>query len=194
MAEGATPELWLVRHAETEWSLTHRHTGRTDIPLTDAGRDAAQALRPRLAQHDFALVLVSPLTRAIDTARLAGVGDVAQVRDDLAEWDYGEYEGITTPAIRERRPAWYLWRDGVPGGESPDDIGARADRVLAEAMESPGDVAIFSHGHMLRVLAARWLEQPAAFGGRLYLPTGALSVLGFERDVRVIRRWNDAAG
>lgn len=180
-----------MRHAETEWSLTHRHTGRTDVPLTETGREAARALRSRLAGHEFALVFTSPLSRALETARLAGLGDVAQLREDLVEWDYGDYEGITTAEIRQGRPGWYQWRDGVPNGESPDDVAARADRVVAEVLHAPGDVAIFGHGHALRMLAARWVEQPPAFGARLYLTTGAVSVLGFERDVRVIRRWND---
>ncbi|HWH95262.1 MAG TPA: histidine phosphatase family protein [Baekduia sp.] len=185
-------EVWLVRHAETEWSKTHRHTGRTDVPLTDTGRRHAEALRERLADASFAAVLVSPLSRARETAELAGLGSVAQVREDLVEFDYGEYEGITTTEIRKTRPGWLLWRDGSPGGETPDDVGARADRIVAEALaaDGDGDVALIAHGHVLRVVAARWLEQPASFGGRLALATGALCRLGFERETRVIRAWN----
>jgi probable phosphoglycerate mutase len=181
-------EVWLLRHAETEWSRAGRHTGRTDVPLTAVGREAARALRARIEGHEFALVLCSPLSRARETAELAGLD--FQLRDDLVEFDYGEYEGITTALIRERQPDWTLWRDGSPGGETPDDVGRRVDRVIAEALRAAGDVALVAHGHVLRVLAARWLEQPAAFGGRLRLDTGTLSVLGFERETRVIHRWN----
>jgi broad specificity phosphatase PhoE len=183
-------EVWLVRHAETEWSKAKKHTGRTDIPLTDEGRAAARALGDRLAGHPFAAVFVSPLSRARETAELAGLGDRMQLTDDLLEYDYGDYEGITTEEIRESRPGWFLWSDGVPNGESPDDVGARVDRVIAEALAVDGDVAIVAHGHVLRVLAARWLEQPAAFAGRLALETAALGRLGFERDVRVLTGWN----
>jgi probable phosphoglycerate mutase len=183
-------EVWLIRHAETEWSKAGRHTGRTDIPLTDEGRAHAATLPQRLGGRAFAAVFVSPLGRARETAALAGLGEQAQVRDDLAEYDYGEYEGITTDAIRQDRPGWYLWRDGVPGGEMPDDVGARADRVVAEALAVGGDVALVAHGHVLRVVGARWVEQPAAFAGRLALSTGALCQLGTEREVRVIRAWN----
>jgi broad specificity phosphatase PhoE len=183
-------ELWLIRHAETEWAKAHRHTGRTDIPLTDEGRAAAAKLRDRVAGHAFTAVLVSPLSRARETAELAGLGEQAQFRDDLLEWDYGDYEGITTSDIRDDRPGWYLWDDGVPNGEAAADVAARVDRVIAEALGSDGDVAVVAHGHVLRVLAARWLEQPASFGGRLALETGALCALGFEREVRVLARWN----
>jgi probable phosphoglycerate mutase len=180
----------LVRHAETEWSRDGRHTGRTDVPLTDDGRERARALGGALRGHEFAVVLASPLDRARETAALAGLGERVQVREDLLEWDYGDYEGITTPDIRDERPGWYLWRDGVPNGETPDEVAARCDRVIEELLAAPGDVAVFAHGHVLRALSARWVEQPVAFGGRLYLTTGSLSVLGFEREVRVIRTWN----
>jgi broad specificity phosphatase PhoE len=183
-------ELWLIRHAQTEWAEAGRHTGRTDIPLTDGGRDAARALRERLAGHPFTTVLVSPLSRARETAELAGLGECAQLREDLLEWDYGDYEGITTPEIREGRPGWYLWDDGVPNGEAAADVAARVDRIIDEVLQLEGDVAIVAHGHLLRVLAARWLEQPPAFGGRLVLQTGAVSRLGFEREVRALRAWN----
>jgi broad specificity phosphatase PhoE len=182
-------EVWLVRHAETEWSRTGKHTGRTDIPLTDNGREVARSLRPRLEGHAFALVLCSPLARARETAKLAGL-ECSGLRDDLLEWDYGEYEGITTPEIRERRPGWYLWRDGMPGGETADDVGARCDRVIAEARAADGDVALVAHGHILRALGARWVDAPAAFGGRLHLGTGSISVLGYEREVASIHLWN----
>jgi probable phosphoglycerate mutase len=185
-----TQEIWLVRHAETEWSRGGRHTGRTDVALTDAGRARARELAPVLAGRSFALVLTSPLARARETAALAGFGDAAQEREDLLEWDYGDYEGITTAEIRETDPDWYLWRDGVPGGETGEEVAARCDRIVAELLGVDGDVAIFAHGHVLRALSARWLEEPVGFGGRLYLTTGSYSVLGFEREVRVIRHWN----
>ena len=185
-------DVYLIRHAETDWSKASKHTGLTDIPLNADGRAHAAGLPERLHGLSFAAVFVSPLGRARETAELAGLGDVAQVRDDLVEYDYGDYEGITTQAIREERPDWYLWRDGVPNGEMPDDVGARADRVIAEALavEADGPVALVAHGHVLRVVGARWVQEPAAFAGRLALGTGALCRLGFEREVRVIRAWN----
>jgi broad specificity phosphatase PhoE len=182
-------EVWLLRHAETEWSRNGRHTGRTDIPLTDTGREVARALKARLEGHAFALVLCSPLSRARETAQLAGL-EPAALRDDLLEWDYGEYEGITTPQIREKRPDWYLWRDGTPGGESPQAVAARCDRVIAEVRGVEGRVAIVAHGHILRALGARWFDAEVAVGGRLLLDTGSISVLGWEREVSVLRRWN----
>jgi broad specificity phosphatase PhoE len=191
MSSAAAPSAVLVRHAETEWSLNGRHTGRTDLPLTDHGRDVAAALRERLRAWQFALVLVSPSRRARETCELCGLGAEAQVRADLHEWDYGDYEGLTTAEIWERRPGWVLWRDGCPGGESPAEVGARADRVITEIAGSDGDVAVFSHGHMLRVLGARWIALPPGGGGRLGLSTAAICVLGHERDTAVIARWND---
>jgi broad specificity phosphatase PhoE len=182
-------EVWLLRHAETEWSRAGKHTGRTDIPLTDTGRKVAAALKGRLEGHAFALVLCSPLARARETAQLAGL-ECSGLRDDLLEWNYGEYEGITTPAIREQRPGWYLWTDGAPGGENADDVGARCDRVIAEARATEGDVALVAHGHILRALGARWVDEPASFGGRLHLGTGSISVLGYEREVACIKLWN----
>jgi probable phosphoglycerate mutase len=181
----------LVRHAETEWSREGRHTGLSDIPLTEAGREAARALAPELTAMSFALVLVSPLQRARETCELCGLGSVAQIREDLVEWDYGDYEGLTTPEIRSRRPGWYLWRDGCPGGESAAHVGARADRVIAEATAAEGPVGVFSHGHMLRVTGVRWIELDPILGGRLGLSTGAVSVLGHERETAVLLRWND---
>jgi len=183
-------EAVLVRHAETEWSLSGRHTGRTDIPLTEHGREAARALRERLSAWHFDLVLVSPSVRARETCELCGLGAEAQARPDLLEWDYGEYEGLTTVEIHAQRPDWVLWRDGCPGGESPADVGARADRVIAEIAAGGGGVAVFSHGHILRVLGARWIALGPENGGRLALSTGAISVLGHERDTAVIARWN----
>jgi broad specificity phosphatase PhoE len=181
--------IWLLRHAETEWSKSGKHTGRTDVPLTDAGREVARALHERVAGHAFTAVLSSPLTRARETAELARL-HVTGLRDELMEWNYGDYEGLTTPEIRESRPGWYLWRDGAPGGESPDDVAARCDRIVAELLAIDGEVAIVAHGHILRALAARWVQEPVAFGGRLFLTTGSISVLAFERDVQVIRTWN----
>jgi probable phosphoglycerate mutase len=180
----------LVRHAETEWSRSGRHTGRTDVPLTDAGRDKARALAEQLRGRSFDRVLTSPLSRAAETARLAGFSD-AEPDPDLMEWDYGDDEGLTTPQIREERgTGWLLWHDGAAGGEVADDVGERVDRVIARVTAKDEDVLIFAHGHVLRVLAARWLEQPAAFGARLMLGTGTLSVLGYEHDVRAVRSWN----
>jgi probable phosphoglycerate mutase len=181
---------WLLRHAETEWSRTRRHTGRTDVPLTDEGRAAARALGARLAGHDFAAVWTSPLSRARETCALAGFGDRALVREELVEWDYGDYEGLTTEEIRASSPRWYLWRDGCPGGEGPFDVGRRIAPLIDELVAAPGDVAIFSHGHVLRVLGARWIGLPPVDGGRLALDTASISVLGWEREVRVVRRWN----
>ncbi|HYM55509.1 MAG TPA: histidine phosphatase family protein [Solirubrobacteraceae bacterium] len=181
----------LARHAETEWSRDGRHTGRSDIPLTDRGRAAASALAGRLGEWRFALVLVSPLLRARETCELCGLGAQAQPREDLLEWDYGEYEGLTTPQIRERRPGWSLWRDGCPGGESATEVGARADRVIAECGTVDGPVAVFSHGHLLRVLGARWIALDPAQGARLGLSTGAICVLGHERATPILARWND---
>ena len=155
---GAGPaEVVLVRHAETEWSRTGRHTGLTDIPLTDEGRAAAAALAPRLGRWSFERVLVSPARRARETCELCGLGEVAEVFDELHEWDYGDDEGLTTAQIRAQRPGWNLWRDGCPGGESAEQVGARADRVISALSPARGAVALFSHGHMLRVLGARWI-------------------------------------
>ena len=190
----APNEVWLVRHAETAWSRDRKHTGRTDIPLTDDGRRHAEGLRGVLAGRTFSLVLCSPLSRAQETASLAGLGEAAEARDELLEWDYGDYEGRTTKEIRAARPDWYLWRDGCPGGESPADVAARCDHAIGEVLGAEGDVALVAHGHILRALAARWMELPIDGGGRLALDTGALCVLGFEREVRVVRRWNQTLG
>jgi broad specificity phosphatase PhoE len=186
------PEIVLVRHGETEWSRSGKHTGRTDVPLTDAGRAQATALGASLAAWRFALVLSSPLARAAETCRLAGFGDAAQERADLMEWDYGHREGRTTPEIRQERPGWTLWRDGVSGGETAADVGRRADRVVAELRAADGDAAVFGHGHILRVLAARWIGLEPAEGRLFALGTSAISVLGYERETAVIRLWNSA--
>jgi broad specificity phosphatase PhoE len=183
-------EVVLVRHGETEWSRAGRHTGRTDVPLTEHGRKQALALGATLRDRTFARVLASPLSRALDTCRLAGFGDQAEPRNELVEWDYGEYEGRTTQDVRAERPNWWLWRDGVPGGETMDKVGARADRVIAELRETDGDVLVFAHAHLLRILTARWLGLEPA-GGRLFaLDPATLSILCYERETSVIRRWN----
>jgi probable phosphoglycerate mutase len=183
-------QLWLVRHGETEWSAAGRHTGRTDLRLTDAGRAQARALAGVLAGHSFAAVRTSPLERARETSVLAGFGDRAVPDVDLVEWDYGDYEGQTTAHIQASRPGWSLWDDGCPGGETADDVGARADRVIATARAEPGDVAVFAHGHLLRVLAARWLGLHPGDGALFALDTASVSVLGWEHDDAVIRQWN----
>jgi probable phosphoglycerate mutase len=183
-------QLWLFRHGETAWSLSGQHTGRTDLPLTASGRRRAQAIGRRLAGRPFALVLSSPLVRALETCQLAGYGEVARLTDDLMEWDYGAYEGRGTVDIQQERPGWSLWRDGVPGGETVAQVGERARRVIATASAVDGDVALFAHGHVLRVLAACWLGLPPD-GGRLFaLGTAAVSVLGYEHDTPVIVKWN----
>jgi broad specificity phosphatase PhoE len=182
-------EIVLARHGETEWSRDRRHTGRTDIPLTENGRRQARVLRDALA-GSFARVLSSPLSRALETCREAGLGDQAELTDDLYEWDYGEYEGITTAEIRKQRPGWNLWRDGCPRGETAADVGRRADRVLGSLAGLDGDVAVFAHGHVLRVLTARWLALAPQAGALFKLDTGTLSALGYERETRVITRWN----
>jgi broad specificity phosphatase PhoE len=181
----------LVRHGETEWSRAGKHTGRTDIPLTERGRREAQAVGEALS-NDFALVLTSPLARALETCRLAGFGDRAVVRDELMEWDYGTYEGRTTADLREERPGWTLWREGVSRGETIDEVGRRVDLLIDEVRSVEGDTLIFAHGHVLRILSARWLGlEPVA--GRLFaLDPATISVLGYERETPVIRRWNQA--
>jgi broad specificity phosphatase PhoE len=184
------PEIWLARHGETEWSRTLRHTGRTDIELTEHGREQAQKLRRGLEGRNFTRVITSPLSRAVETCTLAGLGDRAEPSEALLEWDYGEYEGLTTQQIRERRPGWVLWRDGCPGGESATDVGARVDPLVAELRHAEADVALFAHGHVLRVLAARWLGLEPQSGALLALSTGTLSTLGWERETAVIRCWN----
>jgi broad specificity phosphatase PhoE len=184
------PRVFLIRHGATEWSVTRRHTGRTD--LTDEGREEVERLAVRLARERFGLVLVSPLVRALETARLTGFGAVAHVDPDLVEWDYGDYDGLTAVDIRRDRPGWTPWHGGYPGGETLDDLAVRADRVVARVRAVEGDVALFAHGHILRVITARWLEQPPVEAARYYLSTASLSVLGWERETAVIDRWNEA--
>ena len=188
-----TAETVVVRHGETDWSASGRHTSRTDLPLNEDGRSRAAALAAELSRRSYALVLCSPLRRARETCELAGFGAVAVVCEDLREWDYGDYEGLTTPEIRAQRPDWNLWRDGCPGGELPEQVGARADRVLLRARAAGGDVLVFAHGHILRVLTARWLEMKPAAGGRFALGAGATGVLGHEHGTAVIQRWNAEA-
>lgn len=183
--------LLLVRHGETEWSRSHRHTGRTDVPLTERGQQEAMMLGARLRDRIFQRVLTSPLARATETCRLAGFADRAEARYELREWDYGGYEGRTTAEIRAEQPGWSVWRDGAPGGESPWDVGRRADRVLLELRAQTGDVLVFAHGHLLRVLTARWLGLAPSEGRLFALGTAAICTLGHEREVSVISRWND---
>jgi probable phosphoglycerate mutase len=182
-------DVWVVRHGETEWSRDGRHTGTTDLPLTEAGEAAARALAPRLAGESFALVLTSPLERARRTAALAGFPE-AEVDGDLVEWDYGDYEGVTTDEIRQTVPDWTVWTHPCPGGESADQVSARLDRVVARCHAASGDVLLVGHGHALRALAARWLELPATDGRLLKLDTGTVSVLGHERESPAVVRWN----
>lgn len=188
MSEGA--ELWIARHGETEWSRTHRHTSTTDLPLTPAGEQAAKALAERLAGTTFDLVLTSPLQRARETARLAGFGDRAVVDPDAHEWRYGEYEGKTTAEIRETVPGWTVFDAPSPGGEAAADVAARVDRLIARVRAEATTALLFAHGHVLRVLAARWCDLPPEAGAHLVLNVATLSVLGWERDTPAIERWN----
>jgi probable phosphoglycerate mutase len=188
-AGGGACEVWLVRHGETEWSRDHRHTSVTDLPLTDAGVEVAGALAGRLAGDGFDLVLTSPRLRARRTAELAGFAG-ARVEADLVEWDYGDYEGITTQQIRETVPGWSVWTHPTPGGESADEVTTRLDRVVAETRSHGGRVLLFGHGHALRALAARWIGRPVDEGRYLRLDTATVSVLGYERETPVILRWN----
>lgn len=186
------PEVYLVRHGETEWSASGRHTGRSDIPLTPSGEEAARKLADRLRGSDFSQVWSSPSSRAQTTCMLAGYGENRLVKPDLAEWDYGAYEGLTTKQILADRPGWQLFRDGCPDGEASADVGARADRIIAEARSVTGTLLIFSSSHFLRVLATRWLGLPPEKGSIFVLDTTSISVLGYEHDLTepVIRRWN----
>jgi probable phosphoglycerate mutase len=186
--------VYLARHGETAWSLSGQHTGRTDLPLTERGEQNARRLGERLAGMTFAKVLTSPLQRAARTCELAGFGSVAVTDHDLVEWNYGDYEGLRTVEIHAEQPGWQLFRDGCPGGESVDEIGARAGRVVDRVRAIDGNVLIFSSGHILRVLAARWLGEPAAYGRHLLLGTASLSALSYEhgRCEPVIRLWNEA--
>jgi probable phosphoglycerate mutase len=183
----------LVRHGETEWSRTGRHTGRTDIELDATGRRDAAAIARRVRGRRWAAVLTSPMRRAMETCRLAGLSGRAVVDEDLHEWDYGQYEGLTTPEILARDPTWSLWRDGCPGGEVPAEVGRRADRVIERLKAADGDAVVFAHGHILRVIGARWANEPPAFGARLMLSTASLSTLGWEHGVQALRGWNDTS-
>jgi broad specificity phosphatase PhoE len=180
-----------VRHGETEWSASGRHTGLTDVPLNDDGRRQAVDAGERLVGARFTLVLTSPAERAVETCRLSGYSDGAVVEPDAHEWDYGEYEGLTSEEIRERRPGWWMWRDGCPAGEDAAAVGRRADRVIDRCRSASGDAAVFAHGHFLRVLGARWVGNEPTFGQSLLLQTAAICVLEWEHGVPVIGRWND---
>jgi probable phosphoglycerate mutase len=182
--------VFLIRHGETEWSLSGRHTGSTDIPLTENGRTTARRLARILRRLTFTLVLTSPLRRARQTCELAGLGDRAEIDRDLVEWNYGEYEGLTPTQIHARAPGWMLFTDGCPGGESPQQIGARVDREIARVRSVDGDVVLFAHGHVFRVFAARWIGLPPEAGRHFLLDTAAVSVLGYYRDVPALKRWN----
>jgi broad specificity phosphatase PhoE len=182
--------VFAIRHGETAWSLSGQHTGTTDIPLTDNGRRLAERIRPVLAREKFALVLVSPLQRARETCERAGLGAKAVIDSDLVEWNYGKYEGLTPKQIHEEAPGWLIFRDGCPGGEAPDQVGARADRAIARARSVEGDVALFAHGHVLRVLVARWIGLPAGAGQHFLLDTGTLNVLGDYRGTPAVKIWN----
>src|SRR5512132_1567031 len=182
--------VFAIRHGETEWSLNGRHTGTTDIPLTDNGRRLAELLRPALSRRTFALVLASPLQRARETCELAGMGARAIIEPDLVEWNYGKYEGLTPKEIDRQAPGWLIFRDGCPAGEAPEQVGARADRVIARARAVEGDVALFAHGHVLRVLVARWLGLPPGAGQHFLLDTGTLSVLADYRGIPALKTWN----
>ncbi|MGC4096012.1 MAG: histidine phosphatase family protein [Nitrospira sp.] len=183
-------ELWLIRHGETDWSAAKRHTGRTDITLTPTGERQAAVLGVALTGRRFALVLSSPLRRARETCRLAGYGGEATMTDDLLEWDYGIYEGKTTKEIRLEQPDWSIWTASVANGESIEQVRQRAERVIQRSLEANGDVVLFAHAHILRILAACWLGLPPDAGRLFVLRTASLSVLGFEHDTRVITRWN----
>ena len=181
--------VFVMRHGETAWSVSGRHAGTTDLPLTDNGRRLAVRMQPVLAKEAFALVLCSPMQRARETCELAGLGASAVIEPDLVEWNYGAYEGLTPKQFHETAPGWLFFRDGCPGGETPQQIGDRTDRVIARARAVAGDVALFAHGHVLRVLAARWIGSPGA-GQHFLLDTGTLCILGFYRDVPAVRVWN----
>jgi len=183
-------QVFVVRHGETEWSLSGRHTGTTDIALTEYGQQAARSLLPVLAKESFALALTSPLRRARETCRLAGFGDVAKVEPHLAEWNYGRYEGLTLAQIRATAQGWLLFRDGCPGGELPEDIGARVDRVIARVRVTEGDIILFAHGHVLRVFAARWLGLPPSAGQHFLLDTATVNILGYYHGIPAIKLWN----
>ena len=185
--------LFAIRHGETVWSRSGQHTGTTDLPLTETGRQLAERLRPLLAKETFALVLVSPMRRACETCGLAGFGDRAVVDPNLLEWNYGAYEGLTAREIDNRAPSWLIFRNGCPGGETPQEVGLRVDRVIARVRAVSGDTVLFAHGHVLRVLAARWLGLSVSAGQHFVLDTGTVSVLGHYRDIPAVKIWNSPA-
>ena len=182
--------VYLIRHGETEWSRAGKHTGVTDVSLTDHGRQTARMLQPVLALQQFVLVVTSPLQRAHETCELAGLAKFSRVEPDLAEWNYGEYEGLTTKQIQSAKPGWSVFHHGSPSGETPEQVAGRADRVLAKVRATDGNVALFAHGHILRVIAARWVNQPPSFGEHLLLDTATLSVLGYYYDSPALKTWN----
>ena len=188
----SSTRLWLLRHAQTEWSLSGQHTSYTDVPLTPQGEDMGRLLGRSLASKKFSLVLTSPRQRARRTCELAGFGDQAEITDDLAEWNYGEFEGRTTQEIRAEAPGWTIWNGILPGGEAPDDVGRRCQRVIERAKEAGGDVALFSHGHILRVMAATWLGLQPTEGRCFTLGTGTYSVLGYEHEYTTTLVWNQS--
>jgi broad specificity phosphatase PhoE len=189
--EKPATQIWLIRHGETEWSKSGKHTGTTDIALTEAGREQASALKPWLAQQQFDLVFTSPMQRAIETCRLAGLGEHSRIEPELHEWNYGIYEGRKTVDIRAEEPDWSVWTSRIPEGENLADVSARAQALIDRLMATGArHIALFSHAHFLRCLAAQWTTGSAAFGAHLALDTAAVSVLGFERETRVISRWN----
>lgn len=191
MAAGKPPaEVVLVRHGETEWTLTGQHTGRTDIPLTERGRKQARLLQPLLSTANFALVLSSPLQRARETCELAGLGARMEIEPDLMEWDYGKYEGITSKEIKRSAPNWMVFTDGCPGGEMPEQVGARVDRLIDRIRPVVGRVALFAHGHLLRVFVARWIGFPPSAGQHFLLDTSTVGVLGYYQGVPAVKRWN----
>jgi probable phosphoglycerate mutase len=190
MAGHPEHQIYLIRHGETEWARDGRHTGRTDIPLTETGRLQAEFLRPIFEDVQFESIISSPLRRSLDTAHLAGLKDRVAVSDDLREWDYGDYEGITTKQIREKVPNWTVWTHPCPNGETIAQVAARADRAIAHCEQINGNVALFSHGHLLRVLVSRWIGLPPENGCHFLLGTSTLSVLGYEREVHAIKTWN----
>jgi len=182
--------LFCIRHGETEWSLSGQHTGVTDIPLTENGRQLAKKLAVPLSRFRFSMVLVSPLKRALETCALAGLADDAVIDADLMEWNYGDFEGLKSAEIRAGRPDWLLFRDGCPHGETPEEVGFRVDRIIGRALAVDGDVVLFAHGHVLRTLAARWIGLPPQEGARFLLDTGTLCMLGFYKDIRAVKIWN----
>jgi broad specificity phosphatase PhoE len=186
----STKRVYVVRHGETEWSLSGQHTGVTDIPLTENGRAVARRLKTILAEPSFTLVLSSPLRRARETCELAGLGARAVLEPNLKEWNYGDYEGLTPKQIHAKAPGWMIFRDGCPGGETPAQVGARVDRVLARVRAAPGDVALFAHGHVFRVLVARWIGLAPGAGQHFLLDTATLNVLGYYRDSPAVKIWN----